>query len=323
MRNLIMITLVLAAFSADAYPQCYTDTGKHTCFEYPNLRNESDLSPFPYRITQDFAEYYANPNTYPIYLRATLVADDPDFVYTNGCVNKINNQCIGTYQFPDVYLNAYSSSEANVTFGVQARDAFPPCNVGHLWTGTLRVESVAKNGVSARPFYSFSPYTFNTGRYMALGDCFSVFDASWQAFSATIPIVWDSGISRLVGFYANGWHNTNSFPKGWQTVLSIYHSGNQSTQFTMENHTPNGFHGITSQPCFKQNNGVMEYSDTISPGQTKSVNVYDFQVPLTARMAHDSVIFVRLNPVTAGLQPGLHLTPRTSGSALCQGAGEP
>lgn len=324
MKTILTTLVVMLGLSAHLGAQCYSDTGKHSCFEYSNLRNESDLSPFPFRYTEDFAAFYVNPNSGQVWIRGTLVADDPNYVYTSNCVNKNGvGQCVGTYQFADRRLEGYPDANGQTGYGVQARDAFPGCYVGHLWEGGLRVESVAKGGVSIKNFYNFSPSDFGTGRYLGLGSCFDVYRASWQSTSLNIPVVWDSDIERLVAPYSNTWHNTISYPYGWKTELQITHTGSQATTFTVETQLPTQFHGHSGTPCIFANEGVIQDSVSISPGQTKTVNVYDFHVPTSARVAHDGVLFVRLNPLVGGLWPTLTLTPRTSGFSICSGVGEP
>ncbi|MGH9341969.1 MAG: hypothetical protein ACRD1R_20875 [Acidobacteriota bacterium] len=101
MRSLTFI-LISLCFCQVASAQCYSDTGKHTCFEYTNLNSRMeflDQHPQIGWVVNDVAGAYVNPNTGTsgkIYVRTSLIADDPNFVYEPNCENKnASGQCIG------------------------------------------------------------------------------------------------------------------------------------------------------------------------------------------------------------------------------------
>lgn len=348
--NFYFTLLFSLTFPASVYAQCFSDAGKHICFQYTGLwaRITEKINPVDGTtlgfILRDFATATANPNLFSLagnrvdghlWTRVTPIADDPNFVYEPKCDNNENGipdgeeglPCIGTYKFPARFYNPYSQLErwvgsAENLIGV----AFPSCdqNKAFSWRGTVRIESIEKplpwdpnTIVNVQPFYSFDPTKFTTPDGTAGGIC-EAYENAWQAWDAFVDVTWDSDIQRLVAPYANFWHNQLFWERGWQTKVSITNQTGQTVDYTIENHLWSGDHGTAQDACALHNEGQVETTVSILNGRTQEIDAFRFHVLDTVRSSHDTVLFIRPNPILGGTVPSVHVFSNASGTPLCQ-----
>jgi hypothetical protein len=328
--------------------QCYFDTGKHTCFEYPGVVAKIQFfGPFGYE-TRDFFYSILNPNVFSqkgnrvngnIWTQVTLTADDPSFVYINTCVNKnAQGQCVGIYKFEPVFFNPYTQTERWLGHAVNmVGTVFPACESGQtfIWRGTVKIESIEKALpwdqsiiVNVQPFYSFSPLKASAPLGSGQSAC-KAYKTAWQAFDVFADVSYDGDIQRLVVPYANFWHNDTVWEKGWQTVVVIRNFTGTRVTYTIENHLSDGSHGGThaaappcnpsaiSGPCVEANDCEIETSVTLENGQSRVIDAFRFHVPDTVRTSHDTVLFIKSSPLLGGTQPAVRIFPNLSGSP-CQ-----
>ena len=332
-------------FPKTANGQCYSDTGKHACFEYTGVVAKiQSFGPYGYEV-RDFFYSVLNPNVFSrngnringnIWIQVTLTADDPNFVYINTCVNKnAQGRCVGTYKFEPIFFNPYTQRERWLGHAVNMiSTVFPACESGQTftWRGTVRLESIEKalpwdqnTIVNIQPFYSFNPVKGSAPPGSGQLACVAYKNA-WQAYDVWGDVSYDSDIQRLVVPYANFWHNDTAWEKGWQTKVLLRNHTGATVTYTIENHLSDGSHGGThaatspcipsavSGACAEANDCEIETSVTLANGQSALIDAFRFHVPDTVRTSHDAVLFIRSNPLRAGTQPACRVFPNTSGS---------
>lgn len=331
---LLLISLFTAQF---AKGQCYSDTGKHTCFQYDDwdARMEFlDGAPQIGWVVEDFAPGWANPKTGGsghLWVQVTLIADDPNFVYEADCVNKnAQGECVGTYKYTPRFQNPYSATQRwtgngeNNFGGMQ--HPFPSCSAGEetTWSGTIKVESIAQpwpwdpnTTVSVKSFYSQNPNKLSASGSSPNSACQALTN-TWGPLDGYMQVSWDANIQRFVAPYAIFYHNDNDWPKGWQTKVEITNNTGSSVTYTIENHLWGRNHGHSGGDeckCFNEN--AIETSTTIGNGQSETIDAFRFHVPDSVRTAHDTGLFIRLNPVLSGTTVKVHVFPNSSGSVIC------
>lgn len=155
---------------------------------------------------KDFGIAAANPNVFSsvggrvnglMYVRVTLVADDPSFLYQPTCDNNDNGipdgqeglECRGTYRYPKHLLNGYTQTEQFVGWGeniIGAALPGPALNQSFIWTGTLTIESLERPvpwdptlTINIQTFYVFDPVTFSSNQASGSTAC-NAYHNAWD-----------------------------------------------------------------------------------------------------------------------------------------------
>lgn len=315
---------------------CSSGTGKDACFEYSGLVNRSE-SDAPFYFLQDFAGSIAYVDDTQFVIRAGLIADNSAFVYEapNDCLNcDMDGTATGTCILDDgdggeTTVNAWSVGQRWLRAGVQAWKAFPPCGTQHDWEGTMKVCTIGQgNPATYGEFYSFSPHSYNTGSVVKVGStCSSTFQSAWEEWGSDVPVTWDSGIQRLVIPLATHWHNRTGFPTGWQTTALLYSNASQDIDVWVENPLTRGLHGHSPNNCIQGHAwGWAETTPvTLAPSGSTTVDLFrdlDDSFSESVGVWHDSVAFVALDPVVAGLGAQVTVSANSSGSSVCSSISE-
>ncbi len=317
--RMVLIALAVCIFPvAYVSAQCYTDTGKHTCFEYSSQQIFARPWCFGacYQVQESFTAAL-NPNTSGMYVKVSLIADDANYEYLPTCSNpRGDGKCVGTYDYPTRWFNGYSQTERwlgwyenFISFAFSDSTTFS-------WSGKIRVESISQYGVPQRSFYSVNPsYSNVTG----IGSTpYNARHTAWNSFDKYLPVVWDSDINRIVFPYANMWHRDNEWPVGWQTTVSMQNSTGSSQTYHLENHLVSGGHGHTGSLCSETNDNEIETSFTLANGASTSVDAFRFHMSDSAKVTHDTSLFIRIDgPILGGNSPSIRVYPNSSGTQ-CQ-----
>ncbi len=254
--------------------------------------------------------------------------DDANYVYEapNHCLNKemdgtaIGECVIDNGDGAEDLVNAWSEGQRWLRAGVQAWAAFPGCSEGsgHEWSGKMRVCSVGYRG----QFYSYSPHSFNTGdEVISTASCSYALATAWQGWGDGTGHL-DSGIQRIVIPLATFWHNMSSWPKGWQTKVQLQNYSATTTDVWVQNPLTKGLHGHSST-CTQGHAWDWAESTpvTLAPNQSTVIDLFrdlDDTIADNKGVWHDSVGFIKLDPVVSGLGQRLRFlrTPVDHRSAL-------
>jgi len=176
---------------------------------------------------QDFASSFFNPNAREIIVAMKMVSDDSHFVFANGQVGIYTK----TYKLPPRQGTTDNIFRGSPAFGkpdwpVAARTNF---------TGWMEFSS------SQSFYYYFLPET-EVGQ---AADATAAYFASWKTWRHEVPVAWDDDLQQFVIPYTNYWHNANSWPIGWHSVLTLKNETNQPVTCTLK-HIP--YYGAQFNP---------------------------------------------------------------------------
>jgi len=275
--------------------------------------------PFTYNV-DDFAFSAANLNNDPIYVRATLDADNSSFQFgepdgSGGLLCATQD----TYAYDDRELSplgTYAWNVLNVSVAATTSE----------FTGSLTLES---NG--QEDFYVFSPNTFYVSGSNPQSTICAAYKTVWQGAAWNVPWYWDGTANKLVSPYANYWYKNTFWDTGWNSLITIINNNASTADYTVHYRSwVSGGVPTRQDPtnsCAVTNLSTESQTLTVpGSGGNWSGNLRSdvLGVSTSYEVQQDGFMWITLNPVQSGTSPGNAINPNSSGSStICDGSGCP
>jgi hypothetical protein len=261
---------------------------------------------------QDFAFHLVNPSTQNIDVLWKFVADDPNFVFTDGArgtkVKQLSLDARGYQSLnvagPEIYpfeIPTYSNFTGSVEFIGCVRGG-NPC-VPAKFYAYLLPETPKKSGVDP-----------NAAWYEAWDE--------WKDVS--IPVGFDQELGSFVVPYTNYWHNVTDFPKGWYSQLSITNTGDTTAVYRVE-HVPDAYSKRVPEGggCSFQTYSRQTANVSVPAGAVRTVDLQDLfgWSTNTASFAEGYVLVKPPEGFRSNTIVGSKVLPGGTGTALCPSHG--
>lgn len=269
---------------------------------------------------QDFAAGIGNPNPDTIWVQVSFISDDPNYVIdcphvTGGCSAYYGPREISGYTPSNPWIGT-NWNFMNVSFpGVQDNRPFQ-------WTGTVIIESIDYNGISAKPFYSFDPHLF-TIRGSSQNSLEDAYFKGWDVWGSDIPTSWDPDQKVFFTSYGNFWHNWPDWPNGWQTKMTLTNNKSVPVTFTVRNHLYSGFQGTAQHLCPTgppiRTQDMLVYTYTLQPGAQKTIDVFRDGLSDAEIAAHSLESVLTVEPSISdpsSLSVSVRVSPNAAGKWL-------
>lgn len=197
-----------------------------------------------------------NPFTQPVDITYKVIADNPNFKFTNGSTGVLT----------------ITRQEQNFGANIAGPEAFPfYVPFGSHFTGSVELTACVRGSSPCQPA-NFYAYILPHIEHVSSPDPSLSWFLGWDVWRANVPVVWDRDAGKYMVLYTNYWHNVHEWPKGWTSSITIKNTGSSTAVYTVK-HFPKGYSqiapagGCNFSPMVEQSAQV-----TVSAGQTKVVD---------------------------------------------------
>lgn len=256
---------------------------------------------------QDYALHLVNPSNQNIDVFWKFVADDPNFLFTDGSKgvkNRVLPIDAGGFQSlniagPEIYpfeIPTYSN-----------------------FTGSNELLGCVRGSNPCVPAKFYAYFLAQTPVKVGL-DANDTWFKSWDEWRDTTPVGWDQDLGVFIVPYTNYWHNVADWPKGWYSKLSLSNNGSTSAVYTVK-HVPDAYSQRVTQAsgCGYQPYTVQTVNVTVAPKATKTVDLQTLfgWSPTTASYAEGYLMVTPPSGTASNTVVTSEVLPGATGSALC------
>lgn len=210
---------------------------------------------------QDFAWHLVNTSSQDIEVKWEMVSDNSSFVFYDGGVGKSSRVML---------LPAGGALSLNVA----GAESYPfMVKAGTNFTGATEFTGCIRGTSPCSPG-EFYAYLLPSTPVKVGADPDLTWFQSWDEWSDRVVSFWDINLKAFVIPYTNYWHNTSSWPKGWQSNVVIKNNSIASAEYTVK-HVPDSYAQRSGQSnsCNYQPYIVQTAKVVVAAGATSTISL--------------------------------------------------